>query len=494
MKCLHAAGVLGGDKLGSLRTTIAARGAMPGASDSQGGTVLNESIFNDLQAWGGSEPAALDKLYHSPFAVHSVFRALPPLARLYVSRLLFTAANAPSMGVDAFAACLRRRQRAHDRHELSTRALKALRVLLTSEVDGIALNPPFAAQLRCVLAGELPLPFGGPQAEQLDAPRARDDAALERFAAGRLERILNFLVGSSSSNSPSNDLIGALIHTALLENRANGLSITSAGFRFLLKDSFSQVWVLLRSVIKQQHSGAELRMLNFVFKLSFANVGALYYDPDDSPELRTLLTCLDDLGVIRLEEKGAFRPTAVGKQLVSAASRVSAEASKLTSLSRLGASAVGDVRFVVETNFRVYAYTTSEFQMNLLGLFSELRYRLPNLVVSHLTRDAVREALKNGISAEQIITYLNAHADARMKKGLIPSNVDSEIRLWEGEQERVQLRPGVLINFESMEMFNRVVSKADELGARLTANARKPYLIVQREAYPTIKSFMRSIQ
>lgn len=467
---------------------------MPGASgDARSGAALNETIFNDLQAWGSQDPTALDSLYGSPFAVHSVFRALPPLARLYVSRLLYVSKDATSMGVDLFAGCLRRRQRAHDRHDLALRALKALRVLLFPRSGGMWLNEPFAVQLRRVLAGDLPVPFGGPQAERADAARFQGDASLERFAAARLERILNFLVESNGSNTPSKSIISALVNTSILEEKRSGLSITSTGFQFLLKDSFAQVWVLLRSVVNQQHRGVELLMLDFVFKLSFTSVGALYYDSDFCNEHMALLTSLDDLGVIRLEERGMFRPTAVGKQLLATASRISTGLSSLSSLSKMGSSAVGDVRFVVETNFRVYAYTTSEFQMNLLGLFTDLRYRLPNLVVSHLTRDAVRRAFLNGINADQIIAYLNAHADPRMKKRLIPSNVGNEIRLWEGEQERVQTMPGMLINFDNMESFNQVVAKADELGARLFANNRKLYLVVSREAYPSIKQFMQSM-
>lgn len=59
---------------------------------------------------------------------------------------------------------------------------------------------------------------------------------------------------------------------------------------------------------------------------------------------------------------------------------------------------------------QVYAYTDSNLQVALLGLFTELMYRFPNLVVGVLTRDSVRQALRGGITAEQIISYLGQHA------------------------------------------------------------------------------------
>ncbi|KAL3197362.1 hypothetical protein MRX96_044921, partial [Rhipicephalus microplus] len=42
---------------------------------------------------------------------------------------------------------------------------------------------------------------------------------------------------------------------------------------------------------------------------------------------------------------------------------------------------------MVETNYRVYAYTNSPLQVALLALFCELLYRFPNLVVARLTRE-----------------------------------------------------------------------------------------------------------
>ena len=58
---------------------------------------------------------------------------------------------------------------------------------------------------------------------------------------------------------------------------------------------------------------------------------------------------------------------------------------------------------IVETNYRVYAYSNSNLQVALLGLFCEMLYRFPNLVVSILTRESVRQALRSGITAAQIV-------------------------------------------------------------------------------------------
>lgn len=477
---------------------------MPGMSAAHSTKALNETIFNDIVRWASEAPEQLNSLYESPYAVQCIFRALPPIARLYVSRLLYVDVNsAEPIGIDGFRDCLRRRQRAHDRHDQAIRALKAFRILvedhgsdLRGEVVGMKLHDGFALQIRACLAGNLAPVFGG-EAMDIDdgQDKERDAAFWDKFSAGKLEKILNFLVESSGLNSPQDSIMDALLRTSILEDKRDGLCITSSGFQFLLKDSFSQVWILLRSIINIQHHGEEFAILNFIFKLSFAKPGVLYSDPDLSSKNHTLLSCLHDLGVIYLEENSCFRPTAVGTQLLAAASRISTGPSSLAAISRMktGSSALGDIQIVVETNFRVYAYTTSGFQMNLIGLFTHLRYRLPNLVVCHLTRDAVRRALMNGINADQIIAYLNAHAHPRMKKGVIPSNVSDELRLWEGEQERVQAKKSLFLSdFENAEDFNRVMAYADELGARLWADVVRKQLVVSEDAADSVRNFIRS--
>ena len=65
-----------------------------------------------------------------------------------------------------------------------------------------------------------------------------------------------------------------------------------------------------------------------------------------------------------------------------------------------GAQAQGYI--ILETNYRVYAYTDNPLQTAVLNLFMTLKYRFPNLVVGSLNRDSVKKALANGITADQV--------------------------------------------------------------------------------------------
>jgi hypothetical protein len=104
----------------------------------------------------------------------------------------------------------------------------------------------------------------------------------------------------------------------------------------------------------------------------------------------------------------------------------------------------------------------------VLNLFVTLRYRFPNLVVGNITRESVRRALANGISADQIISFLITHAHPQMRRNvsvsvtlcrdrltkypmgcvglqnpLLPVTVQDQIRLWELERNRVKSQEGL---------------------------------------------------
>jgi hypothetical protein len=56
-------------------------------------------------------------------------------------------------------------------------------------------------------------------------------------------------------------------------------------------------------------------------------------------------------------------------------------------------------------------YTSSSLKISLLSLFVKMMYKLPSFAMGVITRESVRTALLNGISAEQIISFIqqNVH-------------------------------------------------------------------------------------
>ena len=59
---------------------------------------------------------------------------------------------------------------------------------------------------------------------------------------------------------------------------------------------------------------------------------------------------------------------------------------------------------IVQTNFQLCAYTTSELHVSMLSLFCDENSfrRLPNIVMFQITRDSVKSAFRLGIDAGQV--------------------------------------------------------------------------------------------
>ena len=93
-------------------------------------------------------------------------------------------------------------------------------------------------------------------------------------------------------------------------------------------------------------------------------------------------------------------------------------------------------------------FPESPLQIALLTLFIELNYRFPKFIVGLITRDSVRTAFKNGITAKQITHYLSMHAHPNMysekRSTVIPSTIIDQIFLWEQERNRLTFCDGVL--------------------------------------------------
>ena len=167
-----------------------------------------------------------------------------------------------------------------------------------------------------------------------------------------------------------------------------------------------------------------IECLNFLFQLSFATLGKDYSTSGLNSNMLVFLQHLREFGLVyqRKRTSGRFYPTRLAMNIASG------EKKGILERHREG-------YIVVETNYRIYAYTNSDLQVSLIGLFAEPLYRFPNLSVSLITRDSVRQAFKGGISATQIIRFLRMHAHVKQveekskhKQPVIPPTVIDQVR------------------------------------------------------------------
>uniref|UniRef100_A0A672MWU3 General transcription factor IIH subunit 4 n=1 Tax=Sinocyclocheilus grahami TaxID=75366 RepID=A0A672MWU3_SINGR len=437
-------------------------------------------------------PEILDRLYNHPATCLAVYRELPSLAKNYVMRMLFLDHPLPQAAVALWVK--------KDNHDQCVSVLTGLRLWhsqhLQGGLQGFVLNPVFKDNLRIALLGG-----GKPWADEggnLGPDRhARDVESLDRYAMERWEVILHFMVGSPSA-AVSQDLSQLLIQAGLMKSEAGDAPcITSAGFQFLLLDTASQLWYFTLQYLKTAQSrGMDLvEILSFLFQLSFSTLGRDYSVEGMSESLLTFLQHLREFGLVfqRKRKSRRYYPTRLA---ITLAAGVTVNPASGTASTALGAtSGTGDTGFiVVETNYRVYAYTNSELQIALVALFSEMLYRFPNLVVAHVTRESVQQAIANGITAQQIIHFLRTRAHPVMLKQtpILPSTITDQIRLWELEKDRLQFTEGVLYNqFLSQADFEVLRDRAQGLGVLVWQNPAHRVIVVTPHGHSEVKRFWK---
>lgn len=333
--------------------------------------------------------------------------------------------------------------------------------------------------------------------------KSRDIEFLDGYAMSRWRCVLHYMVGAGSSKGMegegiSPDAVRILLHANLMKRDETDGSpvITRQGFQFLLLDTQAQVWhFMLQYLDTCEARGLDLaECLSMLFQLSFSTLGRDYSSEGLSQGLLTFLQHLREFGLVyqRKRKEGRFYPTRLAHNITSR--------NAVPTIQEDGSAAQDKGYIVVETNYRVYAYTDSNLQVALLGLFTELLYRFPNLVVGVLTRDSVRQAFRGGITADQIISYLEQHAHPTMHnveqtintKSALPPTVVDQIKLWENERNRFTYTEGVVYNqFLSQGDFNTLRDYAQSIGVMIWQNERTRTMVVTKNGHDDVKKFWK---
>ncbi|KAJ7760628.1 transcription factor Tfb2 [Mycena maculata] len=434
----------------------------------------------------------LTRLYQRPSSCLSIFRLLVPLQQQIVMNLLWLESAIASSTMAAWV--VREGKKDYDT-ALST--LFRLHILSTSPIK-LALNPTFKTSFRQALTG-------GGTTGSFGVPAPKDDKhppmgidGLDGYALERWETILHYMVSSGTGQNsmrPSKDVLYLLQRSGLMASPHGSLQITSAGFQFLLHSPHAQLWDLLLQYLRMaEERGMDLvEVLSFLFMLSTMELGREYstegMNGTQTAALtqKAMLNDLRDYGLLwqRKPSSRRFYPTRLATTLTSSSPPLPTST---------GPSSGPKEGFIVlETNYRIYAYTDNPLQTAVLNLFVALKYRFPNLVVGSITRDSVKKALGNGISAEQIISYLIAHAHPQMRKNnpLLPVTVQDQIRLWELEKNRLKSQEGYLYTaFTSPADYELVLNYAKQLDVVVWENAAKRCFFGSLDGHANIKGFI----
>ncbi|KAL6926523.1 hypothetical protein ACO0SA_001837 [Hanseniaspora valbyensis] len=365
--------------------------------------------------------------------------------------------------------------------------------------------------------------------------------------------------------------------------RVAELKITNHGFQFLLQEINVQIWSLLLQYLKMSEflKIDIVVILNFLFMISSLEFGKAYSTEKMNKLELFLLKEFANYGLLlKRPNKDWFYPTRMATILTSDAISIrtsSAAMNNVIDTAKMNKnffdkahkkdntkkkiseanefakrqliekdSALSNVNVttfsqdlvngavIIETNFKLYSYANSPLQIAILSLFVHLKSRFNNMVLGQITRDSIRRALRNGITAEQILAYLETHAhpqmvklaeeqlekkigfdnmkkrqmdiesgkisgnnneqDSMFKLQILPPTVVDQIKLWQIELDRVISADGYLYSeFSTMKEYSDLVKYCQDIGALVWKNDRRKLFFVEKESNDQVIEYAKRL-
>lgn len=425
-------------------------------------------------------------LYKHPFTCLAVFRGLPELSKHYIMRTLFIDRSLPRTLIDTWCT----KQNLEEHHTAVSR-LKGLHIWrcvnIGTPAEQYETNCEFRDNLRIGLCGGQPTDDEG--LKTVEERYARDIDFLDKYSKERWESLLYFMTGSQGENmGVSEETARVLINSGLLtyDESDRSTSITSAGFQFLLLPVSSQTWYFMIAYLNSKDEATLVECLSFLFRSSFSVLGKDYPVKNLTEIQFNFLQLLREIGFAyqRKRKSKRFYPTRLA---INLGKSVGGEATATHSTEGKGF-------LIVETNYRIYAYTNSAIEIALLSLFTDLKARFPDFSFGILSRESVQQALSCGISAVQIIQFLRtrAHPQMMVHDPVIPPTITDQIKLWEMERDRLQYSEGVLYNqFLSQTDYQMLRKFASDSGHLLWSNDQKRLMVVAKAGHDTVKQYWK---
>lgn len=477
---------------------------------------------------------ALEGLYQEEtrgqFVCRAVLQQLPLAAQQIVVRLQCTGGDFPIDGVKVWTS-LNPKQ-----FERMIKEMQKWDILKTDAGNMVSLTRPFLAGLKASLTSLDASPWQPLEPLQLIAieeeaglPNATvvSSEFLERCTQEQWDAVLHKLVGTASHKEPPPHVVSFLAQTGLMRpdpdykgnDPEDALVITESGYDFMLQDNHQQIWQFVLQYVQQleKHKKGDIfrnEALLFLVSLSFAKVGCAYLASSLNKNCRKLMIDLSNFGLLYTREVGKvtlFYPTRVAHQLVGYSSTSSSSGAPMSSTvwsmsTKALERALADPRpaesshlaIIVQTNFQLCAYTTSELHISMLSLFcdEDTFRRLPNIVFMSITRDSIKSAFKRGIQARQILRFLEKHTHPKLRAlpntNPIPSNVVDQIWLWDRESSRVRFTKVYEHKCDlGVEEYNAVLVYAKEKGALAWCMESRRQLLLDFEYFDRIQAFTR---
>lgn len=92
---------------------------------------------------------------------------------------------------------------------------------------------------------------------------------------------------------------------------------------------------------------------------------------------------------------------------------------------------------IIESNYRIYAYQKRINNSEILLIFSDVLYILPNFFVGEITEKSISRAIRNGVSVKNIFGFINENLHWICNS--IPLSVLNQVKLWEFQMTKIKV-------------------------------------------------------
>uniref|UniRef100_A0A146LL03 General transcription factor IIH subunit 4 n=3 Tax=Lygus hesperus TaxID=30085 RepID=A0A146LL03_LYGHE len=202
-------------------------------------------------------------------------------------------------------------------------------------------------------------------------------------------------------------------------------AITPKGVQFLFLSQHSQIWeIVLFYLMYLSSQDMKINALRLLFRLSFMTIGHSYPTGDFTHEQCTIIQDLHDIGLVyyRSQEQRVY-PTRLILNLSGISNIVNVTSAYTTTNDSRTTSTDGTTTYlhvpkyivddgcqiIIETSFKVHAFTRSPLMIAILSFIVDFTYRLPNVVMGYINRKSIRRALLNNLHSSTIVQWLHEH-------------------------------------------------------------------------------------
>lgn len=276
----------------------------------------------------------------------------------------------------------------------------------------------------------------------------------------RFEKILQNIVEPRNHEMAVKSI---LVHGELVDSNFN---ITHKGFEFLLKTHKDQMWLLLIygfQLIAADDAEREVYLLGLA-ELSHKKPSTCY----QAAFPKKMMLFFSQLGLVEIVRDGVIFLKSDFRTLFE---------NEVAELNKF---------LLVETNHKIYAYTTSQYELSIMSLFCRIDLVMSFLVVGAISEENINRAFSKGITAEQIVNYLRSYCKA------LPQAICDLIFIWESQRIRMSITDSYLYsNFLNFSDFKKVLVFSKENSFLIDHDEQKRMIVVKADAHPFMKEFVR---